>query len=625
MGNTTELKKAIHIRTAMEQYQDTAYINIMRQLNEDCQAVLTDDLGTEFVKNCGRDFAGEIVRNCFDTANYGITVDQMAKRMLEFSYDNEYDPLADNGGVGQIQKSVYASNEIMSSDLDAIADICDASQEKLFTESRDQDKLDRKGKNEYRASKTDENGDVYDELTGKKGTKSTIVRNGKEVTKSDLQADHVQSREAATYNSRYLKESGKEALKEFWNSSDNMQMMHASANASKGDIRVCKVNGEIKYVNARSKDYDPSTDITYKATPKQLAEATCEQWESTDSSREGENSKKIEKLKEQGYLDEDGKVPKSVKIQLEKSIRHSQNEESKIILKETDYTQTASDALDITKGAIGKIIAGQIIYYSAPPLLYELRMILKDKTITLDNALEKLGNAAKRIGEYVASKLKNIFANIVFGSLKKFIKSFMDILINTVKATIKKLLKVAKSLVLSTVDAVRIIADKNTSRAEKANALFNLYGVTITSCVIEILFELAGDALGLKEPFDDIIFGPLQILVTILCTNLTLLILKKADLFNVEFGFKMSKIRKLFETSRLEYEQEYALSKEYADTEIQAIIEQARQESVEIYQHMCEFDPKYDSAREDLERINRMFSIGIDFETEWLNYIGISV
>lgn len=85
-------------------------------------------------------------------------------------------------------------------------------------------------------------------------------------------------------------------------------------------------------------------------------------------------------------MDEDGKVPKSVKIQLEKSIRHSQNEESKIILKETDYTQTASDALDITKGAIGKIIAGQIIYYSAPPLLYELRMILKDKTITLDNA-----------------------------------------------------------------------------------------------------------------------------------------------------------------------------------------------------------------------------------------------
>ena len=107
----------------------------------------------------------------------------MAKRMLEFSYDNEYDPLADNGGVGQIQKSVYASNEIMSSDLDAIADICDASQEKLFTESRDQDKLDRKGKMNIGQVKRMKTGMYIDELNRKKGTKSTIVRNGKEVNK----------------------------------------------------------------------------------------------------------------------------------------------------------------------------------------------------------------------------------------------------------------------------------------------------------------------------------------------------------------------------------------------------------------------------------------------------------
>lgn len=84
--------------------------------------------------------------------------------------------------------------------------------------------------------------------------------------------------------------------------------------------------------------------------------------------------------------------------------------------------------------------------------------------------------------------------------LKRFIKSFMDILINLVKATVKKLLKLAKNLILSTVDAIRIISDKNTSSAQKADAVFQLYGVTITSCVIEILFELAGNALHLSEP-----------------------------------------------------------------------------------------------------------------------------
>ena len=50
---------------------------------------------------------------------------------------------------------------------------------------------------------------------------------------------------------------------------------------------------------------------------------------------------------------------------------------------------------------------------------------------------------------------------------------------------------------------------------------------------MEVLFELLGDMLHIPEPFDDIVFGPLQILTTIVCTNLTMLVLKKLDLFGV--------------------------------------------------------------------------------------------
>lgn len=623
MSENYELKNAVHIRMAMGEYQDNVYLNVIRKLNTNCIDVVKDDLGSEFVKNCGRDLAGEVVRNCFDTSNYNITVDQLSKRILEFSYDDEYDPLADNGSDEQIKKNVYNYNELKSSDLDNIAKIMGESQKKLFTEDRKQDSLDKAGKKAYRESRTDENGDIYDELTGRKGTTSTYEKNGKKVTKSDLQADHVQARESATYNSRFLKEEGVEALKEFWNSSDNMQMIHASANASKGDLRVCNVNGKIKYVNARSKEYDASTDITYKATPEQLAEAACSQWESTDSDREGQNSKKIQKLKDEGYLDENGKVPKSVKSQLVKNIRHSQNQESIIALKKANYTEVSKEAVELTKKGVGKIIAGQVIYYAAPPLVYETRLILTDKNITINNALDKLKEAGKRIGEYVTSKLKDIFVNVVFNSLKKFIKSFMDILINLVKATVMKIMKMAKNLLMCTVDAVRIIADKNSSRPEKADAVFNLVGVTITSCVIEILFELAGNALKIPEPFDDIVFGPLQILTTVVCTNLTMLILKKLDLFDVRFGFKMAQIRKLFAESRDEYRQECEISREYADNQITQIIENAKKESYAIYENLMEFDPKTDSARPELEKINKMFSMNIDFEKDWLSFIGV--
>ncbi len=623
MNESYSLKDAIKIRCAMEEYQDTKYMNILRQLNEQTNVVLTDDLGTEFVQNCGRDLAGEIVRNCFDTANYNITVDQLATRILKFSYEEDYDPLAKNGGWGDITKTVYNYNEHNSAELDAITKTMEKASTQLFEIDRDKDKLDRNGKKAYRESQKDENGDLFDELTGVKAEKKTVWRNGKPYEKPDVEADHIQARKSAKYNARYITDAGAEELRVFWNSPDNMQMMHKSANASKSDIRVCKVDGKVKYVNARNKEYDASTDITDRATPEQLADAVCAQWEYINEKRKGGNQDKIKKLKEKGYLDENGKVPKSVRKELVRNIKHSQNVESTIILKNTDYKQVGSDALDYTKASIGKIIAGQVIYYAAPPIVYEVKTIILKKDITIENALEKLTDAMKRVTDYVVSKLKDIFVNIAFNSLKKFVKSFMDILINMVKATVKKLLKMAKNLVLSTVDAVRIIANPNSSRAEKADSVVNLYAVTITSCVIEILFELGGDALKIPEPFDDIIFGPLQILTTVICTNFTMLILKKADLFGVRQGFKMSKIRELFADARDETIRMYEVSTNVAYAEIDEIIENARKESLAIYNRLEEYDMKTYSARDDLEIINQMFNMNIDFESDWLKFIGV--
>ena len=66
MSDNYELKNAVHIRMAMGEYQDNVYLNVIRKLNTNCIDVLKDDLGSEFVNNCGRDLAGEVVRNCFD-------------------------------------------------------------------------------------------------------------------------------------------------------------------------------------------------------------------------------------------------------------------------------------------------------------------------------------------------------------------------------------------------------------------------------------------------------------------------------------------------------------------------------------------------------------------------------
>lgn len=633
-----EFKEAVHVRRTMDEYRNQAYINMIQQINSRAKEELTDDMGSQFIQHCGRDLAGELVRNCFDTSNYNITVDQLARRILSFNYETDFDPLAENGGAGSPIKAVlnYNDNPKTSAELQEIENVFNGieNQTKLFNEDRSESNTDTKREEAYRNSRvqnihTDENGqltgELTDEITGETYHTTTYPNSKTRWYAKGLQADHVQAWNAAMYNKRYLTGAGVEELRTFYNSDDNLEMMFGAANGSKGDIRVCSVNGKIEFHNARSDDYDPSTDITYKATPEQLADAVCSQWAKVDQSREQKNNPRINKLIEKGYLNEDGTVPKSVRNALIQNIKHSQNVESVIILKNTDYSEVAKDSLSQTKASIGKIVAGQIIYYAAPPLIYEIKTVLKDRTIKLENALEKIAAAGNRICKYVFSKIKDIFTNIVANSLKRFIKSFMDILISTVKATVRKLLKIAKSLVLSVVDSVRIISDKHATRAEKADSVFNLFGVTITSCVIEVLFELAGNLLHIPEPLDDIIFGPLQILSTVICTNLTMLILQKADLFDVRFGFKMNAVRKIFEEEQADYDNRMAEAENYTAEMMEDIIANAKAESREIYNNLLELDTKKQSVRGELEKVNCMFSMDIDFEKEWLHFIGIDV
>lgn len=218
--STVDLKNAINMRNALEKYQDDMYMNLINKLNTQSNEILRGDLGSQFVSSCGRDLAGEIVRNFFNAADFHITVDQMATRILKFNYEDEYDPLKDNA---QVHKNVYNYNEIVSSRLDEIAKDMEQNQAKLFDLARDDDNSDPKARREYRESQKRDGDTIYDQVTGKEGGGRYILKNGKKVWVSDLQADHIQNRAGATYNEKFIKEVGKEALQNFYNSINGKQ------------------------------------------------------------------------------------------------------------------------------------------------------------------------------------------------------------------------------------------------------------------------------------------------------------------------------------------------------------------------------------------------------------------
>lgn len=219
--------------------QKKIYKNSVSNLNMRYGALLKNDFGSTLVRNCARDAAGEVVRKYFDTSDFYVTVDALYDRIVHFSYENEPDPLAESKTA--IRKELYNRNDDprFSETLKTISADCQKAQKTLHEKETYTDKngkehrryVDQKlmhdGKDAYRKEQRDANGKLYDELSG---NSSDTER---------LEVDHIQAAATARYNSRYLNTpEAVEAMKEFYNSSDNFQMLEKRANASKGDVRV---------------------------------------------------------------------------------------------------------------------------------------------------------------------------------------------------------------------------------------------------------------------------------------------------------------------------------------------------------------------------------------------------
>lgn len=613
---TKNIQELISARNVLATQQQEMFLETVEKINMGNRDLLRNDLGPTLAKNIGRDLAGEVVRRYFDLSDFYITADQMVERFIHFSYDNDQDFLMNNE---EVRKTIY--NVVDSADAQSMKDIvndCQEFQKQLFTEERSNDKFDIKGKRDYRNSSVqnirEENGQMVgilkDELSGREVETTTKPQNKKDWYSRDLQADHKMPREAITINDRYIKNSEeiRDKYRAFYNSDANMQMILAAANQSKGDVRVCNVNGEIKYINPRSNDYDPSTDITMKATPGQLAEAFVQQLENS-------SDKTKESLKKGGYLGKDGKVKEEVKEKYKQQMEDMIEARSQQLgdLEDFNYANMAIDAGKATQGAVIKIIIGQLIYYVMPPVIYETQHILRKKDMNIEKFFDELKKAEKRIVAYVKSKKSEMIINAVGNSVHKFFKSFFDIVIEMAKTTVKRMMRMIKDVVLSLVNCCKVMANPNTSAAQRADSVTRIMFTTINTIVLELLFEY------LEKQFEipDILMEPLQVIVTIISTNVIMLVLNEMDLFNTRYGLLTTNIEKLFEKENDKFIRESVslLSEGYevSDEELQKI----ESEITELMDSMQLLDITKDDATESLDIINEMFSMGIDFEDEW--------
>lgn len=635
----SKLDDVIDLRDNFFEEQERLYLGMVNQINTQMRELLKNDLGIQFVHNCARDFSGEIVRMLpvGKTGNMYVTADQMLDRILHFSYDNDIDPLSSND---QLRKDFY--NNENRQELDKIIKENELSQKKLFLEPRNKDKLDQEARKKYREN-MEKNGVVYDEITGVKDERERKVKG---VIKSDMEVEHAQARANAQYNSIYIKEKGIEELKRTIHSPDNLYMMHYVPNSIKRDIKVYELDGmtdinqikeylDKKFTTESEKiNYIANNrkDITYKATPEEIVDALCTRLEGeTDLEKitskhrykagykyreeKGEESRKI--LKKVGYLDDEGKIKPEVKKKLIKRYRKSMNKESMVVFKNADYGKISHTALKKTANAFYAILAGQLMYYGIPPVIYETKLIIAKKVDDLDSFYVKIKKAFKRVINYMMSKMKDMISNVAHNSLKTFLRNFFDIIIEMMKATVKRVMQMIKQVVMALVNSIKILEDKNRTAAEKADAVFTTLGITISGIVVNVVIEYLEKQFPFIKPFSD----PLQIIITIMTTNIVMLILQEMDIFNVRYGLMLKRIEEIFEEERKEYKTQLKKLEEDTYTNIDKLIDEVEMDMFDIITNITSLDVNEYDMKHEIDKINKIFNMGIDLEEEWNQFV----
>lgn len=615
------------MRNALAVEQGELYVQTITNINMRYRELLKNDFGITLLKNCAWDIADTLANRYFNTAGFYISPQQVVDRIINFSYEQRADLSVSNASI---RKLLY-ENANNTETLRSIMLDSEKAGAYLFTVDRKKDPLEAKTK-DYRLQR-EAAGDMKDDITGKEESYYKRVKNGKEESVSTLHADHKQARDNAKYNSQYIHKDRLDDMREFYYSNDNLWLIDASANSSKGAVRICKVDGQVvimsdkEFKSALDKNIiSEKADITWKASAEELANATIAMWE-----KETASGKKIANLQEKGYLDENGKVRPGVKEAVVEAYKKSMNAESrKMILpyyeekdgKKTlkmpwlDYAEVTEDAVAYTKKAFKKIVIGQVIYYVLPPCVFEAKTLLQKKNMTLERFFKEIKKSGNRVVQYVTIHLGEIFKNIAGNSIHKFIKTLFDIIIEAVKGTVKRILKTVKQFVLSLVSCVKIIFSKNATPSQKADAVTKTMSVTISSVVLEVLFEW----LEIEFELPDTLMEPLQIIVTILVSNLIMLILQKADLFDVRYGFLVSNIHAIFEQENQAYLEESNRLKQQGEREAEAYMDELHEQISDIENNLADFDPFEDDACMELDKLNEIYQMGIDFKKEWIDF-----
>ena len=114
---------------------------------------------------------------------------------------------------------------------------------------------------------------------------------------------------------------------------------------------------------------------------------------------------------------------------------------------------------------------------------------------------------------------------------------------------------------------------------------------------------------------------PLQVIVTILATNLIMLILEKVDLFDVQYGILVANIEQMFDEEYQNYQEQANYLTDQTKERMSVSIAEILIQMTEIDTSLGELNMYEDDATQVLKQLNDAYDMGLDFDQEWSEFL----
>lgn len=264
--------------------------------------------------------------------------------------------------------------------------------------------------------------------------------------------------------------------------------------------------------------------------------------------------------------------------------------------------------------SLPQILAGQVIYYSLPPILYETKKILSDPSISLERFFKELKRASKGICNYAGAKLEMAFINVLGGNAYRMFRQFWNEMLDLAQEAVGIMVNSPKQLSLSTIYAVKTSWNPSATPLEKVDALTLLLTSSITSIIIPNLMK----AKNLNTP--GFLLEPMQLMLSVVCSHLVLLILEEAKLFEKNYGFLLANLEELYSRDSLQFRLNSQTLYEVSSTQLTPMIDETISSVRAIEATVGAMNYCGEEAWEHLSTLNELCGTGINFQQEWRDF-----